>query len=57
MLLASTLTGLSPFAIVGVSYYPFLLAIAAVITIQFGLLRTKEEKMGIELYQDTEIEA
>lgn len=56
MLLASTLTGLSPFAIVSDSYYPFLLAIAAIITIQFGLLRTKEEKMGVELYKESEAE-
>ena len=56
MLLASTLTGLSPFAIVIDSYYPFLLAIAAIITIQFGLLRTKEEKMGVELYKESEAE-
>jgi Na+/H+ antiporter NhaC len=44
MLLASTLAGISPFEILKYSYYPIFLAIFAIITIQFGLLKTKEEK-------------
>lgn len=51
MLLASTLTGLSPFVIVKSSYYIFLLTFFAIITIQFGLLKTKEEKLGIKIYE------
>lgn len=57
MLLCCTLTGLSPIVIIGSSYYPFFLAIVAVITIQFGLLRTKEEKENIAMYADEELEA
>ena len=52
ILLAMGLTGLSPIEIIGKSYYSFLLAIAAIITIQFGLLKTKEEKEGIQIYEE-----
>lgn len=51
MLLCCTLAGLSPFDILGVNYYQYLLGIATIITIQFGLLRTKEEKDGTPLYK------
>ena len=51
LLLAMGLTGLSPFAIIGKSYYLFLLAIAAIITIHFGLLKTTEEKEGKSMYK------
>lgn len=54
MLLCCTLTGLSPFAVLGANYYQYALGLAAIITIQFGLLRTKEEKEGIKLYSDEE---
>lgn len=54
IMLAVTLTGLSPFAIIKASYYPALLAVATIITIQLGLMKTKEEKEGISLYSDAE---
>lgn len=54
LMLCITLTGLSPFAVIAASYYPMLLAVAAIITIQFGLMKTKEEKQNINLYPDTE---
>lgn len=54
IMLGITLTGLSPFALLGASYYPALLAAATIITIQFGLLKTKEEKEGISLYPGAE---
>lgn len=50
LMLCITLTGLSPFKVIASSYYPMLLALAAIITIQFGLLKTKEEKAGVDLY-------
>lgn len=55
IMLCMTLTGLSPFVIIQSSYYPMLLGIAAIITIQFGLLKTKEEKSGINLYAEAEM--
>ncbi len=54
IMLGITLTGLSPFALISASYYPALLALATIITIQFGLLKTREEKEGINLYDDQE---
>lgn len=51
LMLCMTLTGLSPFTIIKSSYYPMLLAIAAIITIQFGLMKTKEEKQGVNIYE------
>lgn len=54
IMLGITLTGLSPFALIGASYYPALLAAATIITIQFDLLKTKEEKEGISLYRGAE---
>lgn len=56
MLLCCTLTGLSPFAILGANYYQYALGLAAILTIQFGLLKTKEEKEGIPLYSENEEE-
>lgn len=53
-MLCITLTGLSPFAVIAASYYPMLLAVAAIITIQFGLMKTKEEKQNISLYHIAE---
>ena len=50
MMLCMSLTALSPFAIIQAAYYPWLLGIAALLTIQFGLLRTKEEKEGKDLF-------
>lgn len=52
ILLAVSLTGLSPFAIIGGNYYVFILGIVALITIQFGLGRTKEEREGIPMYDE-----
>ena len=50
-MLCMTLTGLSPFTIIKSSYYPMLLAIATIITIQFGLMKTKDERQGINIYK------
>lgn len=52
IMLCMGLTGLSPFPIVAAAYYPMLLGLATIITIQFGMLRTKEEKAGINLYTE-----
>ena len=52
MLLCVTLTGLSPFEIIPMTFYPLLLAVATIITVQFGLMKTKEEKENIALYPD-----
>ena len=52
VLLCITLTGLSPFTIAGYGFYMYILAIVTIITIQFGLMRTKEEKAGIKLYDE-----
>ena len=54
VLLCITLTGLSPFTIIGANFYCFILAIVAICTIQFGLLRTKEEKEGIKMYDEND---
>ena len=54
VLLCITLTGLSPFTIIGANFYCFILAIVAICTIQFGLLRTKEEKEGIQMYDEND---
>ena len=56
IMLCIALTGLSPLDIIGAAYYPIFLALATVITIQFGLMKTKEEKAGISLYADEEDE-
>lgn len=42
----------SPLHIIQNAYYMFFLALAAIITIAFGLLRTKEEKNNIKLYKE-----
>ena len=52
VLLCITLTGLSPFTIAGYGFYMYILAIVTIVTIQFGLMRTKEEKAGIKLYDE-----
>lgn len=52
MMLCMSMTALSPFAIMKVAYYPWLLGIAALLTIQFGLLKTKEEKEGKDIFAD-----
>lgn len=44
MLIVTSLAKVSPIEVLKYSYYIFVLIIAGVITIQFGLLRTKEEK-------------
>lgn len=46
MLFATAMSGLSPLDILQYSFYPVTLTIATVITIQFGLLRTPEEKQA-----------
>lgn len=47
MLIMTGLVNVSPIAIIRYSFYTFTLIIASCITIQFGLLRTKEEKEKI----------
>lgn len=54
LMLCMGMTALSPFTILRVSYYPVLLALATIVTIQFGLMKTKEEKAGVSLYNDEE---
>ena len=54
ILLCVSLTGLSPFSIIGANYYCFLLALVALATIQFDLGRTKEEKEGIRMYDEND---
>ena len=54
VLLCISLTGLSPFSIIGANFYCFILAIVAICTIQFGLLKTKEEKEGIKMYDEND---
>ncbi|MEA5084399.1 MAG: Na+/H+ antiporter NhaC family protein [Lachnospiraceae bacterium] len=44
MLIMTGLTDVSPLSIIKYSFYTFALIIAAAITIQFGLLRTQDEK-------------
>lgn len=55
MLLCIAIVGgtVSPISIIGYSYYLLFLVLASIITIQFGLLRTKDEKNGIKLYSDS----
>ena len=57
LMLGISMTGLSPFALIAASYYPILLGLATIVTIQFGLLKTKKEKNGISLYSEGEEEA
>lgn len=47
MLLITSMAAISPIDVLRFSFYPLLLGIAAIITIQFGLMRTKEEKAAI----------
>lgn len=44
MLMITAMAGVSPIAVLKHSYYMFFLIIAVCVTIQFGLLRTREEK-------------
>lgn len=46
MLIVTGLTGVSPIGVLKYSFYMFALIIFSLSTIQFGLLRTKEEKMN-----------
>lgn len=55
-MLGISMTGLSPFVLIAASYYPILLALATIATIQFGLLKTKEEKTGVNLYPEEDPE-
>lgn len=48
MLIVTGLSGVSPMEVIRYSFYSFALIIAALITIQTGLLRTKEEKSWAE---------
>lgn len=48
MLIVTGLSGASPIEVLKYSFYIFALIFAAVITIQFGLLRTKEEKAAAQ---------
>ena len=50
MMLCMSLTALSPVAIAKVAFYPWLLGLAALVTILFGLMKTPEEKEGKDLY-------
>ncbi|WP_102050543.1 Na+/H+ antiporter NhaC family protein [Pygmaiobacter massiliensis] len=55
MLMATSLAGLdSPFEIIKYSFYVVFLLIAVCATIQFNLLRTKEEIAGNEFYPELE---
>lgn len=56
LMLGISMTGLSPFVLIAASYYPILLALATIATIQFGLLKTKEEKTGVNLYPEEDPE-
>ena len=44
MLMITSMVAISPIDVLTFSFYPVLLGIAAIITIQFGLMRTNEEK-------------
>lgn len=48
MLITTGLAGISPIEVLQYAFYPILLILSTVITIQFGLLRTKEEKEYIK---------
>ena len=48
MLIITGLVDVSPISVLKYSFYIFALIIATCITIQFGLMRTKEEKIAIE---------
>ena len=54
VLLCISLTGLAPFSVIGANFYCFILAIVAICTIQFGRLKTKEEKEGIKMYDEND---
>lgn len=47
IVLLSSTVGVSPLNVLQFAFYQMFLAIAAIITIQFGLLRTKEEKEAV----------
>lgn len=50
IILCIGLTELSPFAIAGHNYYVFILAAVTLCTIIFGLLKTREERENIPMY-------
>ena len=54
VLLCISLTGLSPFSVIGANFYCFILAIVAICTIQFGLLKTKAAKAGTNMYDEND---
>ena len=49
VLLCISLTGLSPFSVIGANFYCYILAIVSLCTIQFGLGRTKADKEGVKM--------
>ena len=52
MLIVTGLAGCSPLQVLQYMYYPLALIIATLITIQFGLLRTPEEKEFAKAHPD-----
>lgn len=48
MLLITSMVAISPIDVLSYAFYPILLGIAAIITIQFGLMRTVEEKKAVK---------
>lgn len=57
MLLCMELTGLSLFEILPYGYYFLTLTVISLATIFLGLMRTKEEKEGIDVFKDIDVEA
>jgi len=53
---AIALTALSPIDVIRHGYYPIFLAISALVTIQFDLFKTKEEKEGASFYPELDEE-
>lgn len=49
MLLACAIADVSLFSVIMANYYPVILMVITLITIQFGLLKTKNEKEGISI--------
>ena len=52
VMLCMSLTGLSPAEIIPYAYYIYLLLAVTLATILFGLMKTPEEKQGIDQYAD-----
>lgn len=55
-LVVTTMTSVSPLSLMTRSYYLFFLLVFTLITIQFNLLQTKEEKEGKEFYPELDAE-